>query len=136
MCRIKSLCILDCTSEKDGLSLKFKKHHVVNLLNLGKFSPFSNIRITNGHFSDYFMTGVRTSKSGLSMLLIPRSEGVETKIIKTSYSHAAGTAYVSFDKVLVPVKYLMGTEGNGLKVILSSKHLSSSSPLTISFLSH
>lgn len=65
------------------------------------------------------MTGVRTSEKGLSMLLIPRTEGVETKIIKTSYSHAAGTAYVSFDSVLVPVEYLLGGEGQGLKVILS-----------------
>src|SRR6186713_1249011 len=32
------------------------------------------------------VTGVRTSDKGLSMLLIPRTEGVETKRIKTSYS--------------------------------------------------
>ena len=47
--------------------------------------------ITNGHFSDYFSTGVNTGK-GLSMLLIPRGDGVETKQIKTSYSTTAGTA--------------------------------------------
>jgi hypothetical protein len=33
------------------------------------------------------------------MLLIERSEGVETKIIKTSYSTSAGTAYVTFENV-------------------------------------
>lgn len=37
----------------------------------------------SGHFSDYFSTGVNTG-NGLSMLLIPRGEGVETKQIKTS----------------------------------------------------
>lgn len=66
------------------------------------------------------MTGVRTSERGLSMLLIPRSDAVETKIIKTSYSSAAGTAYITFDKALVPVKYLLGKENEGLKVILSN----------------
>ncbi len=38
--------------------------------------------ITNGVFSDYFVTGVETEK-GLSVLLIERGEGVETKPIKT-----------------------------------------------------
>lgn len=83
------------------------------------------LRITNAQFSDWFMTGVRTSKTGLSMLLIPRDDNIETKIIKTSYSSAAGTAFVTFDKVLVPIKYLMGEEGQGLKVILSYVILSS-----------
>lgn len=88
------------------------------------------------------MTGVRTSEHGLSMLLIPRGEGVETKIIKTAYSHSAGTAQVTFDHVLVreldlllrdsyrsiadcceitsAVEYLLGVENDGLKVILSN----------------
>ncbi|GAA5935723.1 uncharacterized protein JCM15063_001782 [Sporobolomyces koalae] len=75
--------------------------------------------ITNGHFSDYFSTGVNTG-NGLSMLLIPRQEGVETKIIKTSYSTTAGTAYVTYDNVKVPVENLLGKEGKGIFVILSN----------------
>ena len=39
------------------------------------------------------MTAVKT-EHGMSMLLIPRSDAVETKIIKTAYSSAAGTACV------------------------------------------
>lgn len=54
--------------------------------------------ITTGHFADYFATAVRTEK-GISMLLIERDENVETKIIKTSYSPSAGTAYVQFNNV-------------------------------------
>ncbi|SCZ87423.1 BZ3500_MvSof-1268-A1-R1_Chr2-2g04889 [Microbotryum saponariae] len=81
--------------------------------------------ITCGHYSDYFMTGVRTGPGQLSMMLIPRKcetrgDGVDTRIIKTSYSSAAGTAWVTFDKVLVPVENVLGGEGNGLKVILSN----------------
>eukprot|EP01111_Echinosteliopsis_oligospora_P011844 TRINITY_DN3997_c0_g1_i1.p1 TRINITY_DN3997_c0_g1~~TRINITY_DN3997_c0_g1_i1.p1 ORF type:complete len:541 (-),score=120.30 TRINITY_DN3997_c0_g1_i1:50-1585(-) len=75
--------------------------------------------ITNGTFADYFTTGVKTEK-GLSVLLIPRCEGVETKQIKTSYSTTAGTAYVTYDNVKVPVEYLLGKENKGLQVILSN----------------
>ncbi|XXH03894.1 hypothetical protein Hte_010302 [Hypoxylon texense] len=75
--------------------------------------------ITNGVFCDYFITGVRTDK-GLSVLLIERGEGVETKAIKTSYSPAAGTAYITFDNVKVPAENLLGEENKGIYVILSN----------------
>jgi len=75
--------------------------------------------ITNGHWADYFSTGCKTDK-GLTMILIPRGEGVETKIIKSSYSSAAGTAYVTFDNVKVPIENTLGKENDGLKVILSN----------------
>jgi alkylation response protein AidB-like acyl-CoA dehydrogenase/predicted heme/steroid binding protein len=75
--------------------------------------------ITNGCFSDYFVTGVRTGKS-LSVLLIERGEGVETKAIKTAYSPTAGTAYVTFDNVKVPASNLLGQENNGVQIILSN----------------
>lgn len=71
--------------------------------------------ITNGTFADYFTTGCRTEK-GYVVLLIPRGEGVETKAIKTSYSSTAGTAFVTFDKVRVPVVNTVGKDGDGLKV--------------------
>ncbi|KAH7101922.1 acyl-CoA dehydrogenase NM domain-like protein [Auriculariales sp. MPI-PUGE-AT-0066] len=75
--------------------------------------------ITNGTFSDYFTTGVRTD-GGLTVLLIERVEGVETKQIKTSYSTAAGTAYITFDNVKVPVENTLGEVNDGLRVILSN----------------
>lgn len=75
--------------------------------------------ITNGVFCDYFVTGVQTDK-GLSVLLIERSEGVETKAIKTSYSAAAGTTYITFDNVKVPAENLLGRENKGIYVILSN----------------
>ncbi|XDG04320.1 hypothetical protein ABKA04_003935 [Annulohypoxylon sp. FPYF3050] len=75
--------------------------------------------ITNGVFSDYFITGVKTDK-GLSVLIIERGEGVETKPIKTSYSPAAGTAYITFDNVKVPAENLLGEENKGIYVILSN----------------
>jgi alkylation response protein AidB-like acyl-CoA dehydrogenase len=75
--------------------------------------------ITNGIWCDYFVTAVKTG-NGLSVLLIHRSEGLETKKISTSYSPAAGTTFVTFDNVKVPVRNLLGEEGKGLKVILSN----------------
>lgn len=75
--------------------------------------------ITNGVMSDYFVTGVNTGK-GLSVLLIERGEGVETKPIKTSYSPAAGTTYITFDNVKVPAENLLGEENKGIYVILSN----------------
>lgn len=79
--------------------------------------------ITNGVFADYFVTAVRTGSpnsgiDGLSLLLVERGDGLETKPIKTSYSASAGTAYVTFDDVLVPVGNLLGKEGEGFKLIM------------------
>ncbi|PVH74154.1 acyl-CoA dehydrogenase-like protein [Cadophora sp. DSE1049] len=75
--------------------------------------------ITNGVFSDYFVTGVKTDK-GLSVVVIERGEGVETSAIKTSYSATAGTTFITFDNVKVPVGNLLGVENKGIHVILSN----------------
>ncbi|KAK4686349.1 acyl-CoA dehydrogenase, partial [Tremellales sp. Uapishka_1] len=75
--------------------------------------------ISGGMHSDYFTVGCK-SDGGLTVLLVPRGEGVETKQIKTSYSTAAGTAYITFDNVKVPVENVLGPEDGGLLVILSN----------------
>ncbi|KAI0787905.1 acyl-CoA dehydrogenase NM domain-like protein [Fomes fomentarius] len=75
--------------------------------------------ITNGTFSDYFTVGCKTDE-GLTVILVERGEGVETKAIKTSYSSAAGTAYITFENVKVPVENTLGPEGGGVFVILSN----------------
>lgn len=75
--------------------------------------------ITNGHFSDYFVTGCKTPK-GFSVLLIERGEGVETKTIKTAYSRAAATTYIEFDNVKVPARNLLGKADKGFVVIMSN----------------
>ncbi len=54
------------------------------------------------------------------MILIERGPGVETKQIKTSYSTTAGTAYITFDDVKVPVENTLGVVDQGLKVVLSN----------------
>mmetsp|Transcript_6624 Transcript_6624/g.11671 ORF Transcript_6624/g.11671 Transcript_6624/m.11671 type:complete len:516 (+) Transcript_6624:100-1647(+) len=79
--------------------------------------------ITTGMPADFFSTAVRTGKElhgGISMLLIPRGEGVETKAIRTSYTSAAGTALVIFDNVKVPAKNILGKVNGGFQVIMSN----------------
>jgi len=87
----------------------------------GKFWIINGTKkwITNGVYSDYFTVGCRT-KTGFTVILVERSEGVETKPVKTSYSAAAGTAFVTFDNVRVPVGNTLGQEGKGMSVILSN----------------
>mmetsp|Transcript_41271 Transcript_41271/g.90025 ORF Transcript_41271/g.90025 Transcript_41271/m.90025 type:complete len:517 (+) Transcript_41271:60-1610(+) len=77
--------------------------------------------ITGGHAADYFVTAVRTGgkgAGGVSMMLIERSEGLETKSIQTSYSKSAGTAYVTFENVKVPKKNVIGFENGGFLCIM------------------
>lgn len=61
---------------------------------------------------------------GLTVFLVPRVAGVETKPIKTSYSPSAGTAYITFDNVQVPAENMLGPEDGGLLVILSNFNVS------------
>ncbi|KAJ3330348.1 hypothetical protein HDU76_005894 [Blyttiomyces sp. JEL0837] len=91
----------------------------------GKFYIVNGVKkwITNGTFCDYFTTAVRTGKKGMggiSMLLIERSEGLSTKVIKTAGTTSAGTAYVIYENVKVPVENLIGEENKGFGVIMAN----------------
>lgn len=79
----------------------------------------ANRWITNGTFADYFTVGCKTD-GGYTVILVPRCDEVSTKPIKTAYSATAGTAFVMFDKVRVPVSNTLGKEGKGMSVILSN----------------
>lgn len=41
-------------------------------------------------------------------------------MIKTSYSPSAGTAYITFENVKVPVENLLGEENRGFEIIMSN----------------
>jgi alkylation response protein AidB-like acyl-CoA dehydrogenase len=74
-------------------------------------------RTESDSFADYFTVGCKTD-DGFTVILVERGEGVETSSIKTSYSPAAGTAYVTFDDVKVPVGNTLGPDGGGIFVML------------------
>jgi len=89
----------------------------------GKYYIVSCVKkwITEGMTADYFVTAVRTGgpgAAGMSLLLIERGEGVETRLIKTTYSTAAATALVIFSDCKVPVSNLLGKEGGGFKLVM------------------
>lgn len=71
--------------------------------------------ITGGATADYFVVLARTGgpgAGGLSYFLVPRSEGLTTKQISTSYAKCAGTALVIMENVKVPVDHLVGGKEN------------------------
>merc|ERR1719230_1034504 len=54
------------------------------------------------------------------MILVPRSDEVETKIIKTKYSSASGTAFVTYEQAPVPKKNVFNGPGQGFPIIMSN----------------
>ncbi|KAE9376057.1 acyl-CoA dehydrogenase-like protein [Stipitochalara longipes BDJ] len=80
--------------------------------------------ITNGMFSDYFMTTVRTGgpgAAGMSMILIPRSlDGIMTRKIEIGAGTMSATTYITFEDVKVPAEYLIGQEGMGFRYTMSN----------------
>lgn len=64
------------------------------------------------------------------MILVPRQEGVSTRPITVAYSKTAGTSYVTFDNVIVPVENVLGGVGNGVKVVLENVSSARSSGFT------
>ncbi|EFX03379.1 acyl-dehydrogenase domain containing protein [Grosmannia clavigera kw1407] len=80
--------------------------------------------ITNGIWSDYFTTAVRTGgpgMNGVSLLLIERSfGGVSTRKMDCQGVWSSGTTYITFEDVKVPVENLLGKENQGFRVIMTN----------------
>lgn len=80
--------------------------------------------ITNGIWSDYFTTAVRTGDKGMngvSLLLIERSMGgVSTRRMDCQGVWSSGTTYITFEDVKVPVENLIGKENQGFRVIMTN----------------
>jgi len=79
--------------------------------------------ITSGMYADWFVTAVRTGgkgAGGISMMLVPRTDDVKTTLIKSKYSSAAGTAYISFDGAKSPKQGVFGKVGKGFGIIMSN----------------
>ncbi|GAA5972624.1 hypothetical protein JCM21900_006766 [Sporobolomyces salmonicolor] len=81
--------------------------------------------ITNGIYSDFFTTAVRTSgkagdSHGISFLLIPKGEGVTCRRMNMSGQWCAGTTYLTFEDVKVPVENLIGEQDKGFKMIMTN----------------
>jgi alkylation response protein AidB-like acyl-CoA dehydrogenase len=60
--------------------------------------------ITNGVFADFFTCAVRTGgpgMGGISLLLVERGPGVDTKQMQCMGVWSSGTSYITFDNVKV-----------------------------------
>lgn len=71
-------------------------------------------------YADYFLTLVRESTGDFTVVVIPRTEGVTTRHISLSGSTLAGTAFVEFDDVHVPLDMVVGERGQGFKYTVSN----------------
>lgn len=82
-------------------------------------------RITNGVWSDCATMAVRTSgpgPSGLSLLIVPLKDypGVSMRRLKVAGQISAGTTFIELDDVKVPVENLIGTEGMGMRYVMTN----------------
>ncbi|KAF9223837.1 acyl-CoA dehydrogenase NM domain-like protein [Gyrodon lividus] len=69
---------------------------------------------------EWIINGSKKWITNATFILVERGPGVETRQIKTSYSTAAGTGYITFDDVRVPVGNTLGEVGGGIFVILGN----------------
>ena len=81
--------------------------------------------ITNGIWADVSAMAVRTGGpggSGLSMLVVPLKgyPGVTMRRLKVGGQISAGTTFIELDDVKVPVENLIGTEGMGMKYVMTN----------------
>lgn len=90
-------------------------------------SKLIHYRITNGIWAEYSTMAVRTGPpgsgaAGLSLLVVPLKNypGVSMRPIKVCGTETSGTTYIELDDVRVPVSNLVGTEGAGMKYIMTN----------------
>lgn len=77
--------------------------------------------ITNGIYADYFTVAVRTGgpgAKGMSMLLVERGPGVETRKMECMGVWPSGTTFVTFTDVKVPKTNIIGIEGDGFRQVM------------------
>ena len=82
-------------------------------------------RITNGIWAEYSTMAVRTGgpgPGGLSLLVVPLKEypGVSMRKMTVGGQHTSGTTFIELDDVKVPVEFLIGEEGKGMKYIMTN----------------
>eukprot|EP00747_Dinoflagellata_sp_TGD_P178646 gnl/TRDRNA2_/TRDRNA2_27966_c0_seq1.p1 gnl/TRDRNA2_/TRDRNA2_27966_c0~~gnl/TRDRNA2_/TRDRNA2_27966_c0_seq1.p1 ORF type:complete len:423 (+),score=81.17 gnl/TRDRNA2_/TRDRNA2_27966_c0_seq1:43-1311(+) len=115
----KTMCL--CVSEPTGGSdvssihttaVRDGDHYVVN---------GSKKWITNGMKADYFTVVCRTDPkkpgaAGMSLIVLEKGmPGINCRRMRTQGWWASNTAFIEFDNVRVPVKNLVGKEGEGFK---------------------
>lgn len=81
--------------------------------------------ITNAIWADYTTMAVRTGgpgPGGISLVVVPLKghPGVKMRRLQVMGQQAGGTTYIELDNVKVPVDNLVGSEGQGMKYIMTN----------------
>lgn len=81
--------------------------------------------ITNAIWSDYATMAVRTGgpgPTGLSLLLVPlkNTPGITMRRLKVTGLATSGTTFIELEDVHVPAENLIGTEGMGMRIIMTN----------------
>lgn len=71
-------------------------------------------------YADYFLTLVKETDGRFTLLVVRRQEGLTTKHMTVSGSTTAGTAFVDYDDVKVPLDMVVGERGKGFKYVVSN----------------
>ena len=71
-------------------------------------------------YAEYFLTLVKERSKNFTLVVVPRTKGVTTRPMTMSGSATAGTAFVEFDDVKVPIKMVVGERGMGFKYVVSN----------------
>lgn len=71
-------------------------------------------------YAQYFLTLVKEASGEFTLVVVPRTTGVSTRHMEMSGSTTAGTAFVEFDDVEVPLDMVVGERGKGFKYIVSN----------------
>lgn len=66
------------------------------------------------------MTLVKEADGKFTLVVVPRQEGLTTRHIAISGSTTAGTAFVDYDDVKVPLDMVIGERGKGFKYVVSN----------------
>ena len=120
--KISSLCITEPGGGTDVSALKTTAQrdgddYIIN---------GEKIFITSGTRADWMTVAVRTDLKnkgpmGISMVMVPGdAPGITRTALKKMGWHCSDTAQIHFDNVRVPVRYLVGEEGAGFKIILTN----------------
>jgi acyl-CoA dehydrogenase len=83
----------------------------------------SKVFITNGYFAEICVLACKTDPKakhkGVSLILVPLDlAGIRRRNLEKMGSHMQDTAELSFDDVRVPVRNLLGEEGQGFKYMM------------------
>lgn len=80
--------------------------------------------ITSGTYADYFLTLVKEAADGkFTLVVVPRQAlagHLTTRHIAISGSTTAGTAFVDYDDVKIPLDMVVGERGKGFKYVVSN----------------